>query len=139
MNFADVRWIALSHIDDDRGTLTVIESSGLPFDIKRVFYIHGVPSGKHRGGHAHRSTQQILVGASGGFCLDVSDGDRTETFELDDPNRGLYLPRMTWVRLHAFRPGTVALVLCDEPYAPEHVVPDWDCYRRLVRESRVVA
>jgi hypothetical protein len=66
--------------------------------------------------------------------LDVSDGTRSETFVLDDPNRGLYLPAMTWIRLYDFQPDTVALVLCDREYHPEHVIRDWDEYLRLQRE-----
>jgi hypothetical protein len=64
----------------------------------------------------------------------VSDGTHRETFVLDDPNRCLYLPAMTWTRLYGFAPGTVALVLCDTIYEPAHVVRDWDEYQRLLRQ-----
>ena len=139
MNLAAVRWMPIPHADDDRGTLTVIEALALPFAIKRIFYMHRVPEGGERGAHAHRYTQQIAVAASGAFRMDVSDGARTETFVLDDPNRGLYLPAMAWTRLYDFRPETVALVLCDREYVLEHVVRSWDTYRALVGESPLIA
>jgi hypothetical protein len=136
MNLAAVRWITIPHTDDDRGTLTAIESSLLPFEIKRIFYMHRVPEGRERGAHAHRFTQQILIATSGSFRVDVSDGDRRESFDLSDPNRGLYLPAMTWVRLYGFAASTVALVLCDRAYAPEHVVRSWDQYCSLLQSPQ---
>ena len=43
------------------GTLSVFEGShDVPFDIKRIYYIHGAPKGTHRGGHA-TSTAQCVV------------------------------------------------------------------------------
>ena len=75
----------------------------------------------------------LLLGA-GAFAVDVSDATRTTTYLLNDPNRSLYLPAMTWVRLYDFQPATVALVLCDTVYNPAHVVRDRDEYRRLVQE-----
>ena len=139
MNLAAVRWISIPHAADDRGTLTAIEGSTLPFELKRVFYMHGVPCGCERGAHAHRHTQQVVVAAAGSFRMDVSDGAESRTFVLDDPNRGLYLPAMTWLRLYDFVPGTVVLVLCDREYVREHVVRGWDAYRALVRETPVTA
>ena len=139
MNLAAVRWMPIPHADDDRGTLTAIEASALPFEIKRIFYMHRIPEGGERGAHAHRFTHQIAIAASGSFRMDVSDGEYSETFVLDDPNRGLYLPPMAWVRLYAFAPGTVALVLCDREYVPRHVVRSWDEYLALRRESPLTA
>lgn len=139
MNLADVRWMPIPHADDDRGTLTAIEASALPFEIERIFYMHRVPAGGERGAHAHRYTQQIVIAASGSLMIDVSDGTRTDAFALDDPNRGLYLPAMAWVRLYGFQPATVALVLCDREYVPQHVVRNWDEYRTLVRQTTLTA
>jgi dTDP-4-dehydrorhamnose 3,5-epimerase-like enzyme len=134
MSLADIRWIDIAHSDDERGTLTALEASALPFEIRRLFYMHHVTPGRERGGHAHRYTQQCAIAVAGRVAIDASDGTRTETFVLEDPNKGLYLPAMTWVRLHGFDRSTVALVLCDTAYEPQHVVRSWDDYRRLLRE-----
>src|SRR5262249_36820972 len=122
MSLADVRWIESAYTHDDRGTLSVLEESALPFPIKRIFYMHRVPNGHERGGHAHQCTQQYVIAVSGRFTIDVSDGDRMQTYVLDDPNRGLYLPAMTWVRLYGFDTNTVVLVLCDTKYDPNRVI-----------------
>ena len=131
MNPADIRWIDLAHHDDDRGKLSVLEGQTFPFEVKRIFYIHGVPAGTERGGHAHRYEQQCLITLAGRFTLDVSDGARTESFVLDDPNRALYVAPMKWVRLHHFEPGTVVLVLSDMQWNAQHLIRNWDEFRRL--------
>lgn len=138
MSLGEVRWIPIQHVDDERGTLTTIEEAALPFEIKRIFYIHRVPAGQERGAHAHRSTHQVAVAVAGRFAMDVSDGGEPQSFVLDDPNRGLYLPPMTWTRLHGFEEATVALVICDRQYNSEHVVRDWNEYCRLLREPSLI-
>ena len=96
--------------------------------------MHRVPQGGERGAHAHRYTQQCLIAVAGAFTVDLSDGAATATYVLDDPNRALYLPVMTWAHLRDFLHGTVALALCDTVYNPAHVVRSWDEYCRLVQE-----
>ena len=135
MKLADARWIELAHSDDERGTLTALEEPAIPFPIRRIFYMHRVPGGHQRGSHAHRYTQQCLIPVSGALTVDASDAESTVTYVLDDPNRGLYLPAMIWVRLYDFRNAAVALVLCDTVYNPAHVVRDRDRYDRLVRAT----
>ena len=51
------------------GTLSVFEGShDVPFDIKRIYYIHGAPKGTHRGGHAHNAipleAEAVITAAS---------------------------------------------------------------------------
>ena len=43
------------------GTLSVFEAEhDVPFAIKRIYYIHNVPVGVQRGGHAHKKLRQVL-------------------------------------------------------------------------------
>ena len=135
MSLADARWIDLAHNDDERGTLTALEGAAIPFPIRRIFYMHRVPWKRERGSHAQRYTRQCLIPVAGAFAIDAWDAATTATYVLDDPNRGLCLPVMTWVRLYDFQRATVALVLCDTVYNPAHVVRDPDEYERLVREA----
>lgn len=59
-----VCWFPLPSHSDRRGILTVIESGvDLPFEIKRVYFLHHIL--KDRGGHAHRDTHQIITALSG--------------------------------------------------------------------------
>jgi hypothetical protein len=89
---------------DERGNLVVVEASrGVPFPIKRVFWIYDVPDGTSRGGHAHQFCQQLLVCASGA-CRVIAAGD---SFDLNEPNKGLYVPPGVYLDLEDWQPGTV--------------------------------
>ncbi|MEY4641860.1 MAG: hypothetical protein RLZZ227_1854 [Pseudomonadota bacterium] len=110
-----VRWIDLPAVADSRGTLTAVEAMvDIPFDIRRVFYLHHVVA--DRGGHAHLDTDQVVIGISGRHVIEVRGAARRLRFVLDDPNRGLYLPRMTFTSLLEFSAGAVALVLASTHY-----------------------
>ena len=130
-SLSKVRWIDLPHVPDARGVLTSVESGrDIPFEIRRVFFMHGVSS--DRGGHAHRLTQQLLLAAAGEFNVDISDGRRSANYRLDDPNRGLHLPPLTWVRLYDFTPGAVCLVLTDTHYAESGYIRRWEDFLAAV-------
>jgi hypothetical protein len=135
MSLLDVRWLSIPSSEDSRGVLTVLEGASLPFPIKRIFYMHRVPPETERGGHAHPHTDQVLIPVAGEFRIEVSDGAGSDTFRLDDPGRGLYLPRMTWTRLFGFTSDCVALALCSTAYVPSDVIRDWNQFRTTVCAS----
>ncbi len=83
-------------------------------------------AGVDRGGHAYRETDQVAIAVHGMFKIDVSDGVETKSFGLTRPDRGLYLPRLTWVRLYDFSSGAVCLVLASTHYAKSKSIRTWD-------------
>lgn len=111
----DVRWIALPAVVDERGTLTAVEAGAdIPFEIRRIFYMHHISA--ERGGHAHRDTDQVIIGIAGRHVVEVKDDRHCRRFVLDDPNKGLYLPRMSFASLMEFSEGAVSLVLASTHY-----------------------
>lgn len=134
---AGVRWLSFPNVEDDRGILTAIEGGqDIPFEIKRIFYMHRVVSGAERGGHAHRRTTQVAIAVNGYLKLELSDGSATAVFELTDPNRGLLLPPMTWTRLFDFTPDAVALILADTHYDRSQSLRDWESYIAVLNADR---
>ena len=74
-----IKWIDIPSVTDSRGVLTSIESGGdIPFEIKRIFYMHSVVS--DRGGHAHKDTDQVVIATSGNFELVLSDSKQKKTY-----------------------------------------------------------
>src|SRR5512140_3437686 len=125
MALRQVSWIPLPHVPDERGVLTSIESGlDVPFEIRRVFFMRDVRG--ERGGHAHRTTSQLIVPIAGTFTVEVSDGLATASYDMNDPHHGLYLPPMTWVRLNDFAPDAICLVLADTHYVDATYLRDWD-------------
>ena len=68
---------------DERGSLCFMEvAAHLPFEIRRVFWISDVPTGKTRGGHAHWTCHEAIFSVSGSFEIEVDDGEVRRTFRL---------------------------------------------------------
>lgn len=116
---------------DGRGRLVAVEAGEphLPFEIRRVYYIYGVPAGQVRGLHAHRKLQQLMVAVSGGLDVILDDGRRRRRIRLDDPTTALLVPPMTWREMRDFAPGTVCLVLASAPYDESDYIRTYESFR----------
>ncbi len=130
----EIKWIDLPSNRDERGVLTSIESGmDIPFKIKRVFYMHHVE--KNRGGHAHRDTDQVVIALVGDFMIDFSDGSRTNTYHLDDPTKGLFMPRMVFTRLYDFSKDAVCAVLANTHYEISRSIRSWEDYMEEIGQT----
>lgn len=129
-SIAEVRWIDLPSMRDNRGVLTAIESSeNVPFEIKRIFYMHHVI--EDRGGHAHVDTDQVVIAISGSFEIEVYDGQFSSKYQMDDPEKGLYIPMMIFVNLYNFSPGAVCLVLSSTHYDIKKSIRNIEDYNKI--------
>jgi hypothetical protein len=102
----------LKTFTDKRGNLTVIEKV-IPFDIKRIFYIYGVDDSE-RGRHRHKKTIQAAICLTGSCNIVNSDGEKRETFTLDDPSKCLILHPKDWHYMEKFTPDAILMVLASE-------------------------
>ena len=128
-DFDEVRWIEFQDIVDDRGRLTAIEEGNhVPFPIKRIFYVHQVIPETDRGGHAHYDTDQVITAVHGSLKIDVSDGKITRTFDLDSPDKGVYVPRLFWIRLYDFQDDGVCMVVASTIYDMKKSYRTWEDY-----------
>lgn len=109
---------------DDRGDLSVIESADfqIPFQIKRVFWISGVPEKAVRGEHANRSCTELIVAIQGKLTLWLTDGVHEQTFILDSPQKGIYIPPMFWCRLSEFSSDSICLCMADTDYQVDEYI-----------------
>ena len=119
---------------DDLGSLGVIECvPGITFPMRRVFFLTGVPEGGIRGKHAHRSLQQLLVCVHGRLAVTLDDGVRRERVVLDDPQRAVYIPPMTWATQESLCGDAAYLVIADQPYDESDYVRDYDEFLAAAR------
>lgn len=66
--FDECRILAIPGFTDQRGRLSVIDGPPqFPFELRRVYYLYDVPADAHRGCHAHRSVQELIVALAGSF------------------------------------------------------------------------
>lgn len=126
------RIIELPKHIDPRGNLTVAEQlKNVPFDIARVYWTYDIPSGERRGGHAHRSCQEVIIAVSGSFNVVLDNGrGEQETHHLNHPYQGLYVGVGVWRTLEDFSSGAVCLVLASELFDENEYIYDYDEFVR---------
>lgn len=123
---------------DDRGSLVAVEGvRDVPFQIARVYWVYGTRATEVRGLHAHRSLRQWAVCVAGSCTMILDDGERREDVVLDDPALGVAIEPMVWHEMHDFAPGTVLLVLADQPYDESDYIRDESVFRTCVERARV--
>ncbi len=126
----------LPHFSDLRGELSPLEfARDLPFVPLRSFIVHGVPSNKVRGEHAHRICHQFLIAAHGSLAVVVDDGKQRQQVVLDEPSAGLYLPPLVWGIQYKFEADTALLVHASHPYDAADYIRDYDTFRKAVNAS----
>ncbi|WP_035336285.1 FdtA/QdtA family cupin domain-containing protein [Dokdonia sp. PRO95] len=123
--------IEIPRITDPRGNLAVIEKEVLPYAIKRVYYLHDVPSGAYRGGHAHKECKELLIAVSGSFEVVLDNGKEKERVMLNKPNQGLLIDVNIWRELENFSSGAVCLVLASHEYDEDDYIRNYETYKSL--------
>lgn len=123
----DCTLIDIDTFTDERGTISVIDKE-LPFEVKRVFWLHHIQEGKDRGAHALLDGMEIMVAVHGSFVVDLDDGTEKTSVLLDDPSKGLIIRPGVWFKTHSYKQGGVSLVLASEEYHPENYTYDYNCF-----------
>ena len=121
-----------THVDS-RGSLTAIEQwSDIPFEIQRIYYLHGSPSNTLRGVHAHRTLQQVLIALHGTFVASFDNGFEKDTYLLNSPTIGVLIRGPVWRELSEFSSDAVCLVLASLPYDPHDYIYDYGTFLEFV-------
>ncbi len=134
MSLKDCKIIDLPKIVDHRGSLTFIEeSSHIPFDIKRVYYLYDVPGGSVRGGHAHIEQHEFLIAVNGSFDVILKEGSTQVRHHLNRSCYGLHISEMTWRELDNFSAGSICLVLNSGLYDESDYIRDYKQFEKIFR------
>ena len=114
---------------DQSGSLVFMqENKEIPFKIKRVYYLFGVPSSGKRGTHAHKDLRQVLIALSGRFEVIVDNGYVKDSYLLANPREGLYVGAKVWRELKNFSSDAICLVLASALYDPSDYIRDYDAF-----------
>jgi dTDP-4-dehydrorhamnose 3,5-epimerase-like enzyme len=111
------------------GYISVIEKSNkLPFNIERVYWTYYTPEEVIRGQHAHKKTRQILIAVSGKIIVEteLKNGIK-ETFIIDKPNIGLYIPEQCWHTMQ-YSHSSVQVVLADSIYDEKDYIRNYELF-----------
>lgn len=125
--------INLPQFHDLRGNLSFIEEdTHFPFKIRRVYWIYDVPGGEHRGGHAFRETEELIVALSGSFDVRLHDGAKEYLFSLNRSYYGVYVPKMVWRTIENFSTNSLALIIASTDYAEVDYLRDIKEFKTMI-------
>jgi len=122
----------LPKIHNRSGNITALNNStDLPFNIQRVYYLYDIPGGELRGGHAHKELHQLIVAVSGSFDITLDDGLNKKTVSLNRPYYGLHVIPGIWRELSNFSSGAVCLVLASHKYDENDYIRNYSDFINL--------
>lgn len=108
---------------DSRGSLSFLEElKDIPFEVKRVYWLTEVPEQQVRGGHAHKTGEQVIVCTNGliEVVLESLKGEML-SYTLDSPSKGLYIPPMWWGKM-LFKGNAQLLGLASDEFSEEDYI-----------------
>ncbi len=127
----------LPQIEDLRGNLSVVEfQKDVPFEVKRCFWVYGVPGREVRGEHAHFECHQFLMCVAGSVQLVLDDGHQRAQVSLDRPSLGVHIPPMKWGIQYKYSEDAVLVVFASHLYDAKDYIRDYDSFLHHVHELR---
>lgn len=115
---------------DSRGGISVMDKE-LPFQVKRIFWLHHIKDGMDRGAHALLDSSEIMVAVHGSFVVDLDDTENKTSVLLNDPSKGLIIRPGIWFRTHSYKEDGVSLILAEEEYARDKYTYDYEEFKKL--------
>jgi dTDP-4-dehydrorhamnose 3,5-epimerase-like enzyme len=120
---------------DKRGSLVSIESkTSVPFNIKRIYYIHNIQTGVSRGFHAHKKLNQVMIAISGKCRVILDNGIKREEIWIQSPDQGLLIKNMIWREMYDFSKECILLVLASQKYDKYDYIRDYKKFLQLINK-----
>jgi dTDP-4-dehydrorhamnose 3,5-epimerase-like enzyme len=103
----------------------------IPFLVRRNYWIQGIPEGITKGLHAHKNTHEVLVAMRGKIRIELENlkGEKS-LFILDTPDKGLYVPPMTWLSVD-YQEDSILLAMASTTYHPSDYISDYQIFKNL--------
>ncbi|MBQ3157486.1 MAG: FdtA/QdtA family cupin domain-containing protein [Clostridia bacterium] len=120
----------------NQGALSIIEGTqDAPFEIKRIYYIHGVKAGERRGHHAHKALWQLLFCPYGKIRINIENGTESASVLLETPSAGLLLGPGVWRTMDWLQDDSVLCVAASEHYDEDDYIRDYQQFREYVAQA----
>lgn len=126
----DCMLVDIPTFTDERGAISVMDKE-LPFEVKRVFWLHHIKEGQQRGEHALLTGSEIISSLHGSCVVDLFDGKMKKSITLDNPEKGLLIRPGIWFTTHSYKNEGVSLVLASEDYSRTQYTYDYVMYLQL--------
>lgn len=115
---------------DERGSISVMDKE-LPFQVRRIFWLHHIKEGKDRGAHTLLDSAEIIVAVHGSFVIDLDDTENKISVLIDSPEKGLIIRPGVWFRTHSYKDDGVSLIIAEEEYSRDKYTYDYEEFKKL--------
>jgi dTDP-3-amino-3,4,6-trideoxy-alpha-D-glucose transaminase len=133
-----IKWVEFRGNPVGARQLTFCElDATMPFEVKRVYWIHALSADEERGQHAHRDTQQLLIAMSGRILIRLNDGVRTHQYLLDSPTRGLWIPSGLWRDIAVLDDHSVLLSMASTHFDEADYIRDYGAFQVFAGDRRI--
>ena len=120
---------------DERGMLVALEElKDIPFKIKRVYFMYGTKQNIHRGFHAHKRLEQILICIHGSCKVNLDNGKEKKLVSFEKPYEGLYISSNIWHEMYDFSIDAVLLVLASDFYYEEDYIRNYEEFLNFINK-----
>ncbi|WP_422081511.1 sugar 3,4-ketoisomerase [Ulvibacterium sp.] len=127
--------IEVSKVTSIVGDNTMVEDDlNIPFEVKRIYHLYGVPTGEKRGGHAHYELEQYILAVSGSFDVIIDDGVNNRIITLNRSNLALHIVPGIWRELENFSSDAICLVIASHKYDEGDYIRDYKSYLELTKQ-----
>jgi hypothetical protein len=125
---------SFQHLVNPAGSIVVGQAGiDVPFEIKRIYFLHDVPTGQSRGAHAHKKLIQVAVCAHGSCRFRLDNGVETAEVLLSKPDEGIVIRPMIWRDMYDFSSDCILLVLASEHYDESDYIRDYKEFQNAFR------
>lgn len=130
----DIKLIDLPTFHQADGSLVALDKNEMfPFQVKRIFYIFGVPNGETRADHACMNSEFLAICMKGKLKFTLSDVSCTKEVWLDSNSKALYIPKATWINVSNFTEDAILLMIASKTYNESEYINSSDEFLRRVK------
>lgn len=117
--------------ESSTGFISVTQNDKLPFAVKRVFWTYFTPESIVRGRHAHHETEQILIAVAGKIIITTESVEgEIQTFMLEQPNIGVYIPPNYWHTMQ-YSHTAIQVVFASTFYNEKDYIRDFNEFNKI--------
>lgn len=127
------RKLFFDDIPDETGIVVHYDrNKTLPFAVEHIVTISNVPEGEVRMKCASIASECVITILNGTAIVELDNVKEQRMFQLKRKSDGVFVPKMTWIRISSFSPGAIIMIMGDKNLARCRWIED---YGEFVRQK----
>ena len=133
------RKLFFDDIPDETGIVVHYDrNKTLPFIVEHIVTISNVPEGEVRMKCASIASECVITALNGTAIVELDNVKEQRMFQLKRKSDGVFVPKMTWIRISSFSPGAIIMIMGDKNLARCRWIEDYGEFvkQKLARMHR---